>query len=41
MAETGEEGEAYINDVTNSIDKIYEKLSTPLQWLENKRWSND
>ncbi len=41
LSETGEEGEAYINDVTNSIDKIYEKLSTPLQWLENKRWSND
>lgn len=41
LSETGEKGEAYINDVTNSIDKIYEKLSTPLQWLENKRWSND
>lgn len=41
LSETGEKGEAYINDVTNSIDKIYEKLSTPLQWLEDKRWSND
>jgi len=41
LSETGENGKAYINDVTDNIERIYEKLSTPLQWLEDKRWNSD
>ena len=29
---------ATLEDVTNSVDKIYAKLSYPLQQLENERW---
>lgn len=38
LSEAGENGEAYINDVTNEVNQIYEKLSTPLQRLEDERW---
>lgn len=30
-----------ITDVTENIDKIYQKLSYPLQKLEDERWSDD
>ena len=29
---------ATLEDVTNSVDKIYAKLSYPLQQLEDERW---
>lgn len=32
--------EAIIQDVTDCVDKIYEKLSRPLQALEDLRWEN-
>lgn len=35
------EGKAYIDDVTDNIDKIYRKLSRPLQQLEDERWDID
>lgn len=31
---------AIISDVTNNVEKIYEKLARPLQTLENERWSD-
>lgn len=33
--------QANITDVTECIDKIYVKLSSPLQKLEDTRWQND
>lgn len=30
--------QAYILDVTDEIEKIYQKLSRPLQQLEDERW---
>lgn len=33
--------QAYITDVTECIDKIYSKLSRPLQILEDERWQDD
>lgn len=37
-----QEGEkAHIQDVSNDIDKIYVKLSYPLQKLEDMRWQDD
>ncbi|NDO50969.1 ATP-binding protein [Lachnospiraceae bacterium MD335] len=41
LAEVNEEGSAYISDVTTEIDKIYAKLSKPLQRLEDERWNID
>ena len=41
LAENGENGVAFIKDVTDSIDEIYKKLSAPLQRLEDERWSVD
>ena len=35
------EDEANITDVTDNIDKIYAKLSRPLQRLEDERWQDD
>lgn len=32
---------AYISDVTDDVEKIYSKLSRPLQRLENERWQDD
>lgn len=33
--------QAIISDVTSEIDKIYKKLSYPLQQLEDERWQDD
>ncbi|MDE7205610.1 MAG: ATP-binding protein [Lachnospiraceae bacterium] len=41
LAQVNEEGSAYIGDVTTEIDKIYAKLSKPLQQLEDERWNID
>ena len=35
------EDQANITDVTDNIDKIYAKLSRPLQRLEDERWQDD
>lgn len=35
------EDQANITDVTDNIDKIYTKLSRPLQRLEDERWQDD
>lgn len=35
------EDRAIISDVTSEIDKIYKKLSYPLQQLEDERWQDD
>lgn len=35
------EEQVNISDVTNDIDRIYAKLSKPLQNLEDERWKND
>lgn len=35
------EGKAYISEVTNDVEKIYAKLSEPLQKLEDVRWQYD
>ena len=35
------ENQANITDVTDNIDKIYAKLSHPLQRLEDERWQDD
>lgn len=32
---------AHISDVTNDIERIYSKLSKPLQRLEDERWQDD
>lgn len=34
-------GYAHISDVTNNIERIYSKLSRPLQRLEDERWEDD
>lgn len=36
-----DEDQAHIVDVSDCIDKIYEKLSRPLQELEDERWNDD
>lgn len=41
MSEIGEMGKAYITDVTDNVDKIFAKLSKPLQKLEDERWKSD
>ncbi len=41
LSETMDDGMAYIQDVTNDIDKIYTKLYRPLQKLEDERGNND
>lgn len=42
LSEATETGEyAYITDVTDDIERIYRKLSRPLQQLEDERWQND
>lgn len=41
LAQVNEKGSAYIDDVTTEIDKIYAKLSKPLQQLEDERWNID
>ena len=41
LAQVNEKGSAYIHDVTTEIDKIYAKLSKPLQQLEDERWNID
>lgn len=41
LSEVMEDEKACINDVTDNIDKIYEKLSNPLQKLEDERWKID
>lgn len=35
------EDDAYIQDVSDDIESIYQKLSAPFQALENERWSDD
>lgn len=39
LSEAEKSGGAYIHDVTNEINKIYEKLSLPLQKMEDERWN--
>lgn len=41
LSEIGEMGKAYFTDVTDNIDKIFTKLSIPLQKLEDERWKSD
>lgn len=41
LSEYGEGGNIYITDVTDSVDKIFVKLSRPLQILEDERCSID
>ncbi len=41
LSEINENKTAYIRDVTEDINKIYLKLSRPLQQLENERWNID
>ncbi|MDE6913748.1 MAG: ATP-binding protein [Lachnospiraceae bacterium] len=41
LSEVNEEGTAYMSDVTSEINKIYLKLSKPLQQLEDERWNID
>lgn len=41
LAQVNKKGSAYIDDVTTEIDKIYAKLSKPLQQLEDERWNID
>ena len=41
MSQIGEMGKNYITDVTDNIDKIFAKLSKPLQKLEDERWNID
>ncbi len=41
MSESGEKGKTYITDVTDNVDKIFAKLSKPLQKLEDERWNVD
>lgn len=41
MSEISEMGKTYITDVTDNVDKIYAKLSKPLQKLEDERWNVD
>lgn len=41
MSEIDEIGKIYITDVTDNVDKIFAKLSKPLQKLEDERWNID
>lgn len=41
MSEIDEKGGNYITDVTENVDKIFAKLSKPLQKLEDERWNID
>lgn len=41
LSELNKEGSANILDVADNIDRIYSKLSTPLQKLEDERWEDD
>ena len=41
LSDVREDGYAYIDDVTDNVDKIYAKLSRPLQQLEDERWNID
>lgn len=41
LSEADKEGKAYIHDVTDDIDKIYQKLSRPLQQLADEEWNID
>ncbi len=41
LSELDEEKRVHIIDVTDSVDKIFVKLSKPLQVLEDERWSID
>lgn len=41
LSDVREDGNAYIDDVTDNVDKIYAKLSRPLQQLEDERWNID
>lgn len=41
MSEIDETGKIFINDVTDNVDKIFAKLSKPLQKLEDERWNID
>lgn len=41
LSEIGERGKAYFTDVTDNVDKIFTKLSIPLQKLEDERWKSD
>ncbi len=41
LSDVMEDGYAYIEDVTDNVDKIYAKLSRPLQQLEDERWNID
>lgn len=41
MSQIGEMGKISITDVTDNVDKIFEKLSKPLQKLEDERWKSD
>lgn len=41
MSEICQTGKICVTDVTNNVDKIFEKLSRPLQKLEDERWNFD
>lgn len=41
MSEIDETGKIFIHDVTDNVDKIFAKLSKPLQKLEDERWNID
>ena len=41
LSEIGEMGKAYFTDVTDNVEKIFAKLSIPLQKLEDERWKSD
>lgn len=41
MSEFDEEENIYFTDVSDNIDKIFEKLAKPLQRLEDERWDID
>lgn len=41
MSDIDEMGKNYITDVTDNVDRIFAKLSKPLQELEDERWNID
>lgn len=41
ISEIGEMEKNYITDVTDNVDRIFAKLSKPLQKLEDERWNID
>lgn len=41
LSEINNNGNAMFTDVTNHVDKIFAKLSKPLQRLEDEEWNID